>query len=121
MRYPSVKTIETMLEVDRPTAKVIQQLMKGELDPYIFAEVRAWVRQCYHTPPDHDLQLKAIDEVLDTCGIAGLSPGDVTHPRSAKGDWVSYCNTGDSYAPTVAYSTANGQWYVAHWAYFVGD
>ncbi len=111
MRAPSVERIERVLGIDRDKALTIRALMKRDGGPRTdigaFPQTEAWVQACYHRPPWWDVALHAIDEALGTHGIEGWSePDDVSRPDRT----VSYCNTGDSYAPTVALLTEPAMW-----------
>lgn len=82
---------------DEPTAAVILGMMRGELDPCEVSErTDQWERACYHRPSDAELILHAADELLETCGVEGWAHSD----DFTRG--VSYCNTGDMYALTLA-------------------
>lgn len=82
---------------DEETAEKILDMISGELDPCEVSEhTDQWERQCLHRPADKELILDAIDGLLGTCGVEGWArPSDMRRG-------ISYCNTGDLYALTVA-------------------
>jgi hypothetical protein len=128
MSYPSVKRIAAALNIDTDTARKVRGLMDGTIDPFSDPRVEAWANTL-HTPRrmiGHGVaELHAIDLLLDTCGIEYIVPqsDDLVMPRARRfvSHTIGYCNTGDSYTATVAYHFADRKWYIAHWAYFLGD
>lgn len=108
-RAPSVRTLMARLEIDRDQARAVLALLKGEVnpnDPDRFPRTVAWLRRCYHAPHVSDAVLHAVDEVLETFGVEGWA--------TSAYEGVSYCNTGDTYAPTVCLLPGN-RWAVAAW------
>lgn len=100
-----------MLQIcDDETATTILGMISGDLDPCLTSDrADAWNRQCY-TFPDHDsLVLVAADELLETCGVEGWA----IDPDDPSCGGVSYCNTGDQYALTLA--LVDGEFTVASW------
>jgi len=100
--WKSLKKIATAEQYN-----VIRALFRRELspiDPERFPETANWERRCYHTPSRRELVLAAIDECLETFGVEGF--------QTRRG-WLSYCNTGDSYAPTVC--ERDGIFFIASW------
>jgi hypothetical protein len=143
MRLPSVRTIaRTFPDLTPEEATRIRRIIEVT-ETRRDADAREWicdndpsgaassyVNQCYHYPPAYLVALYAIDGILRTCGVEGFrcegpEDGGYTNARARRfrGKSVSYCNTGDSYAPTVAYvgGRNDGAWYVAHYVYFLGD
>lgn len=95
-----------LLEIcDSDTADKILAMIAENLDPREVSEsCDAWVRQCYHDPP-HDAQvLHAANELLEMHGVEGWP---ASHSDLRLG--VSYCNTGDLYARTLAL-VPDGRW-----------
>jgi hypothetical protein len=88
---------------DPVTAATIMAMIDGILDPLEVSEsARNYSRQCYHSPGQELLILYAADELLETCGVEGWPTG--SDPRSG----VNYCNTGHSYAATLALIVTGG-------------
>jgi len=69
-------------------------LVNGRTNPTTFSDAAAYVRRCYHAPDEDLVRLVAANQALGLHGIEGWPLG--LHSG------VSYCNTGDSYAPTLA-------------------
>jgi hypothetical protein len=97
--YPSIKTIQTQLNLDKDTAKRIRELIDKTISPLTSEAVQKWIRQCYNRPSDNELIMCAIDETLNTFGVEAI-----------EGEWIDhyhqniqavYCNTGDTYSSTV--------------------
>lgn len=91
--------------------KQIRGLVNGSIEPDDFDSVDAWIRQCYHRPAETELIMKAIDEVLETCGIEAIW----SESFSDKCPQFTYCNTGDSYALTVLYDYFESKFIVSSW------
>lgn len=119
MSFPSVTILATRLHIPRETALEIRKVLDGRTEPDTCGgHPRSWYRK-----------LATIDRLLGTHGVETLGPigpasdpnHGIMHPRARRfiGTRVHYCNAGDPYTPTVAY--CDGQWYVARWAYFLGD
>lgn len=120
MSFPSVTTLAARLNIPRGTALAIRKVLDGRTRPDGGGESSrtSWYRK-----------LATIDRLLGTYGIETIGPlgpmddpdHGIVHPRARRfiGKRVHYCNAGDPYTPTVCY--CDGQWYVACWAYFLGD
>lgn len=94
-------------------ARLLVDLMNGDLDPDDFETVKTWVRQCYNRPSHVERAMVACDEVLGTHGVEGIFNG---------GDWhvvASYCNTGETYAPTVLYCHQEDEFIIASFGDYV--
>lgn len=91
MRCPSVKTLLQIKDVTPEDATQIRSIMRK----YHFTNA-----------------LRRIDAILQTCGVEHL-----IHRNNRL--CVSYCNNGDSYAPTVCYNLETGSYSVKGWADWV--
>jgi hypothetical protein len=82
---------------DEETADKILGMISGELDPCEVSErTDRWERQCFHRPTDPELILDAACDLLGIGEVQGWTrPSDYTRG-------ISYCNTGDTYALTLA-------------------
>jgi len=95
MNYPSVKRISECLSVENAIAKQIRGIMDGSTDPLtVGTKASQYVKDCFNRPDQHVVKLYAIDELCETYGVEGFG--------SVYGT-ADYCNTGDSYTPTVLY------------------
>ncbi len=82
---------------DPDTARRILDMIEGELDPCeVSPAADQWSRSCYTFPPREEEVMYAVNELLGGYGIEGWA--DESDPRSG----VSYVNTGDTYALTLA-------------------
>lgn len=107
--YPSIRTIEKRLNVDRVKATAIRDVMTGMLDAESFPGVANWVRQCYNRPWKSELKMAAIDEIMETHGVEALGKINEYTPLYV------YCNTGDSYKATVVYDYEKEQFFISSW------
>ena len=65
-------------------------------------------RSCYHEPALQDLKLRALDVLLDGCGVEHIPAG-----RNAKSPAITYVNMGDTYTPTIVW--VRGRYRVCCW------
>ena len=106
---PSVKTLETRLNLTHEKALQLRKLLDGRLDPETFKSVVNWVSQCYNRPSRISLIECAANEILETHGVEALfMPGEFR-------PLYTYCNTGDSYVSTLIRDHAKGRWLVGSW------
>jgi hypothetical protein len=119
MRYPSVKTIMRIPRVTREQAKRVRGLMDGSIDPETSEAVCRWIRQCYHRPSDYELAMNAINETIETCGVEAIESEKIWIDSYHHNIVAVYCNTGDSYCPTVLLDHRSMQYRITSWADFV--
>lgn len=67
-------------------------------------------RESYHPHDTYVLKLEALNEVLETCGVEYIPAG-----RGSRSPAFEYCNTGDTYAPTILYFPDRAVWRVGSW------
>lgn len=90
------------------TAKRIIEVFNNCVDIDTAKEIAAITRQPY----DFD-NLKRIDELLETFGVEFIK-----HPKKysySNPAGLEYCNSGDTYSPTIGYDTNKGKWYIGTW------
>jgi hypothetical protein len=88
-------------------------LVNGDLDPDAFESVKTWAQQCYGRPSHVERVMLACNEVMDTYGVEAIFPDE---------DWrvaASYCNTGDTYKPTILYCHRDNEYMVTSWGDYV--
>jgi hypothetical protein len=112
--YPSVKTIQTKLSLDEENAKRIRGLMDKTISPETSEAVQAWLRQCWNRPSDTELIMCAINDALGTHGVEAIQGEWIDHYH--QNIQATYCNTGDSYAPTVLYCNKQRKFLITSWA-----
>lgn len=105
--YPSVKTLTARLNVDATTAKQIRAILDGTKKP----DPELW-RQNYNPPPRYLKKLLAINTLLDAYGVEYIAHRDDGYHNSYG---LDYCNTGDTYTPTVGYNHKTGRFFVGDW------
>ena len=113
MNYPSIKTLTTRLDIEKPQAAIIRGLMRGDINPEKIAQTEVWISQCYNRPSDDELIMHAIDAVLENFGVEALGSDLGGFYRHAP--QYSYSNTGDSYAATVILDNETGRFIVSSW------
>lgn len=109
----TLKEISARLSVDMETAKKIQGLIAGAIDPELVPGVSEWVSSCFNRPRDHELVLDALNRLTNNCGVEGIE---------IEGKWIDsyfqnfnflYLNTGDSYKDTIIFDCDT-------WKFFIG-
>lgn len=117
IKFPSVKTIENRLDVDRDTAKRIRGLMDGSIDPETSKAVQRWIGQCFNKPSKNEMIMCAINEAYETYGVEAI-----------EGEWIDnyhmniqavYCNTGDAYCDTVLLCHKRDRFMITSWGGYV--
>ena len=87
--------------------ETVNYILNGTLDPFTFQSVRKWVSQCHNVPAYNELQMCAINEVLEGYGIES-----VQSLKWKNAYWCSilctYVNMGDCYIPTVIHHHKHG-------------
>ena len=118
-RVPSVKALATI--TDQPDL-VRKALTTPNLRVFLNAhcpKTVAWIDRCYHDPlTGHDsraeVRMVAADELLRTFGVESIR-GPRTWDRYWQDTEVVYCNTGDTYAPTLLYRSRTDNFSVGTW------
>ena len=111
MNYPSIKTLETRLNISRTDAKIVRGLMKGDIEPETIPSTNEWVNQCYNRPSQDELIMHAISCVLDLYGVEAMGESLGSYYRHAP--QYSYVNSGDTYACTVILNNESGRFIVS--------
>lgn len=107
MRYPSIKTIATRLNIDAAKAKRVRGIIDGTLVPEAFTSVQAWVAKCYSMPSITERKMEALNELLEGFGVEALRSEAVPWDRYY-GDIVgTYINMGDLYISTIYVDRTN--------------
>ena len=107
---PSVARLMELKDVDEEKAKLIRKIWRAYgrtetealLDEYSeLSRVKQWYNGCFHKPLPREVRRQAVDAVLGTYGVESIG-------RRKKGSMqnveVSYCNAGDTYAPTLFFA-----------------
>ena len=102
-RFFTVDRLVRDLGIPRDLAITVRKIGKGKINPLDggYPATERWVRSCYHTPHAAEIALHAIDMLIGCFGVEGWA---LDNGRGG----VSYANTGESYAPTIALIT--GGW-----------
>jgi methylthioribose-1-phosphate isomerase len=108
---PSIRTIQTRLKLDRPTALKLRKLLDGRLDPMEFESVKQWVAQCFNMPRRTELIECAANELLGTYGVEAIESKEWVDSYHGNIRYT-YCNTGDSYGATLVRDCVKGRWLV---------
>ena len=102
---------------DEETAMKIRLLIAGTDSPLTYPSVEAWLRQCYHRPPEREQMALALNEILGGSGVEAI-----------RGRYVDsyhldiqavYINLGDTYAATLLLDHETDRWIVTSWGDWV--
>jgi len=126
LNLPSTKTLETIADPD--AARKVRKLLElyrawpntsegfSNLKDYIAVEApHTWhwaFVQCYHRPQAYELVIAAANELL---GLHGVEAVEDRNGRVV----LEYCNTGDTYAPTLIYNLTRRTFSVGSWGDYV--
>ena len=113
-------------------AILIAQIINNDLSTkYIesFEANLSWISQCYNKPSAIELELNALDSLLNGYGVETIRSPDVGSELFFdryygdvyfRGDIVAeYINTGDTYNPTVVYNRLTDEYLLTTWGDFV--
>lgn len=104
MNTPSIKTLMSMTRCDVESAKLVKYALTHSADEVLasgkFPDTERFERQCHHRPSDAHIMIVACDEALRTYGVECVT--------GRGGRLLEYCNTGDSYAPTLCFEFRGG-------------
>jgi len=96
--FPSIKTIQTRLHLDRDTAIAVRGVLDGSISYHKIPGVTAWFHRFNYPPKTYQCKLEAINILIGGHGVEGFpDPDDMT----ASG--LEYVNMGDTYTTTVVY------------------
>jgi hypothetical protein len=95
------------LDASAEQIETVNAILNRTLDPGSFQSVRKWVSQCHTIPAYNELQMCAINEVLEGYGIESVRTS-----KWKNGYWCNilctYVKMGDSYITTVIYHRKHG-------------
>lgn len=93
MNLPSIKTLSLVFDDARQARKILE-MTHSELASTDAG--RARIAECYYHPNWYDVRLTVLDSIDPGLhGVEGI--------ESNNGEWATYLNTGDTYAPTLIY------------------
>lgn len=93
MNLPSIKTLSSVFE-DAKQARKILEMSHKELASTDAGRER--IAECYHHPKWYDVRLTVLNSIdQGLYGVEGI--------ESNTGEWATYLNAGDIYAPTIIY------------------
>lgn len=113
----SIENIREELGInDAQKALEITRLISGKRSPRRYQSVRSWIAESYSEPENYEQVMKAIDEILETCGVEALFEEELPFGEKADKPFALYCNTGDSYASTILYWIEKNEYSITSWA-----
>ncbi len=114
MNYPSIKTIQSRLNLDCETAKQVRGILDGTLKPTPFVNIVQ-----FHNPPKrYYVKLQAISAIIGGFGVEYIAHVE-DQESFTECFGLSYVNMGDTYIPTVIYNHATGLYSIGDWGSIV--
>ena len=122
MSIPSVKTIKSIEWLDKvgdPTAiaKKIRKVMEFDHCDWLLEHIGSNLNISipYYVERYNLIELKlwVIDQMLDCYGVEAIMGDSYSKPD------LAYCNTGDTYASTVAYDYTRDKFVVTSWGNWI--
>lgn len=122
MNVPSENRLMEYLRIERPIAKQLREVMRGDLNENELCErytdCADLDRQCYTSPGYHYLEETAINQLIEGHGAesigAELSRWDSVQKLACVPSHT-YINMGDTYIATLIRNNATGRWTVSSW------
>lgn len=108
LRNETIATIADYLNIDIEKAKLIRNIVRDKM--YIpalvkqYSRVEKWINQCYNEPGIVDIKLEILNDILECYGTEAIWLNEWIDNYSQNIGYV-YLNTGDTYNPTIVYST----------------
>lgn len=90
--------IADYLGIELEKAQKIRDLFDGRILPEEFRSVQQRIMECYNEPPQPDLIMEALNEIIGGYGVEGC--GKVGNYHDCP---LLYVNVGDTYLPTICY------------------
>ena len=109
--YKRIKRLQTVVNTDKETAVKIDAIMSGDIDPETCEAVEAWIVQCYNRPHNRELQMCAINKLLNGFGCEAVRCEEWLDSYHCDIRAV-YVNMGDTYAGTVILDHKTDRYYV---------
>ena len=119
-KAPSIKSLVSSLGITEDKAKLVRSIIKGEtklrdLPPEHFPSTNAWIDSCHNIPPNREIRLEALNELIGGYGVEAI--GDCNcYPPNIKAEYI---NTGDTYSATILRVNATGTYRLTTWGDFV--
>lgn len=110
-------TDETLNNAIESARKTVNKFIESDYEDYSILpdKVSKWVKQCYNTPSDTELEMAVIDVLIDGYGVEGITPEGKVYPVA------EYVNMGDTYDLTVVYDLENGEYILTSWGDFLSE
>ena len=110
--FPTIDGIKLLL-----VKKIInKELESNELDE--FDSNIKWIKQCFHRPSDQELEMNAINELLEGHGIESIKLEGAYVNRYWGACVATYVNMGDTYTTTIVFNTVNQSYELTSWGDF---
>lgn len=88
----------------------LRAILDGTKEPTDYPAVEKWVAQCLHRPKFLELQLAAVNALLEGHGVEAIQKDGTYGTPEAQ-----YINMGDQYIPTVIWDDGRTSWFIESW------
>jgi hypothetical protein len=96
-------------------------IINKELDSSLldsFKSNEQWIKQCFNRPSDQELEMNALNELLDGHGVEAIKLENAYVNRYWDDCIATYVNMGDTYITTILYDTMNELYRLTSWGDF---
>lgn len=96
------------LETARSVRRCLTDLEYAEQQPGGAARIA----ECYNPPDDYDVQLHAVNKLINGFGVEYIADKDDSYSDACG---IDYVNMGDTYALTVCYDHTKNKFFLSSW------
>lgn len=106
-KTPSIERLESYFP---GKGKELRAILDGTKEPTEYPAVEKWVSQCLNRPRFLELQLAAVNALLEGHGVESIQKTGTYGTPEAQ-----YINMGDTYNPTVIWDDGRASWFIESW------
>ena len=112
---------EAFPEIDGIKLVMVNQIVNKEFDSSLldsFESNAKWIKQCFNRPSDQELEMNALNELLDGHGVEAIKLEGAYVNRYWDDCIATYINMGDTYITTIVFNTVNQSYELTSWGDF---
>lgn len=116
------KRLAKVFNLSKEQIKLARDVLNERIDPSeredLFPQTCEWIGQCYNRPRANEIQIEALNELLDGYGVEAIEHEEIYVDRYHGNIVASYVNVGETYAPTLILDHIKNRWLVCSWGDF---
>lgn len=112
---------ESFKDISDLKLKLVHQITNNQFHASLldsFKSNQNWIKQCVHRPSDIELELNAINELLEGYGVEAIQFENYHVDNYWYGTVGLFINMGDTYNPTIVYDVENKEYLLTSWGDF---